>query len=74
MASRQESVEITQFTSTAGSVEVPGEENMQGSWADDSQEDNTPLPDALKHLVNNGFRFKSAPFWSSSARPKLVKS
>ena len=49
---------------------------MQGSWADDSQEDNTPTPisGALKHLVNNGLRFKRAPFWSSSARPKLEKS
>ena len=43
----QESVEITQFTSTAANVEAPREEYMQGSWADDSQEDNTPLPDAL---------------------------
>ena len=49
---------------------------MQSSWADDSQEDNTPTPisGALKHLVNNGLRFKRAPFWSSSARPKLEKS
>lgn len=65
-----ESPEITEFTTTAESVD----EKMEGSWADKSSEEGTPLPDVLKHLINNGLRFKEAPFFSSSSTPKLVKN
>ena len=76
MASEEESVSISQFTSTAESADVSEDDaNFQtSSWADDTPEDDTPLPDALKHLVNNGLCFQCVPFWSSSERPRLVKN
>ena len=72
----EDSENISQFTSTVESVEVP-EENVKSqsvSWADDGLEDDASIPEVIKHLVDNGLRFKEVPFWSSSERPCLVKN
>ena len=81
----QETVDISQFTSTAESdvhaesvvqmeSGVQMEEGEKTLWADDSADDVVQLPCALKQLVNNGLRFKSVSHWSETARPMLVKN
>lgn len=69
MATNGESEDISEFTSTAENVDVQdtglenGDEIRGESWADITPDVDTPVPDVLSHLVKNGMRFKSVPFW-----------
>lgn len=74
----QESIEISQFTSSAEN-DVSMEDSACGSWADESSnspENVIPIPDVLKHLINHGVRFKGVSQWNRnpSARPVLKKN
>ena len=87
MATNEENEDIGEFTSTAETDNVPdanladgdGDGTIPGeSWADSVPDDTTedvPIPDVLSHLMKNGMRFKSVPFWSGfNERPQLLKN
>ena len=80
MATNEDSQEIGEFTSSAETDvpranlvvdEVP--DAVSGElWSQLSQD--TPFPDVVSHLVRNGMRFTSVPFWcGKDDRLKLVK-
>ena len=74
----EESVSISQFTSTVESVDVPDANlvggNVRESWAEITPEVDVPVPDVLRNLASNGLRFKSVPFQSARDRSRLVKN
>lgn len=71
----QESVSISQFTSTTESGDVPDDNlvdgNLRESWAEITPE--VDVPDVLRHLASNGLKFKCVPFQSGRDKSRLVK-
>ena len=74
----EESVSISQFTSTAESGDVPDAnhvgDNLRESWAEITPEVDIPVPDVLRNLASNGLRFRSVPFESARDKSRLVKN
>ena len=85
MASQEDSVNISQFTSSGENEienenrdenEGPMEDGARGTWAEDTPDSpgGIPVPDVLANLINHGTRFKPVSQWSSTARPMLRKN
>lgn len=82
MASQDSSVEISQFSSTMASENIPGAipNDEKISWADDLPEGAversvTTVPEVLHNLVKKGVQFEKVHFWGlQDEKPKLVKN